>query len=140
MNPYARFMDAWETRLAFRSTNRVVRPFEWGLEWTARWPAPVLFERNGHGPEEYLLELNRRILRESDAFFAYRPPTDFRLDDNMLRFTSPVDTPYPENNVVHGQWFPAKRPNGKAVVILPHWNAPGGAHNGLAKGLAVLGI
>ena len=140
MNPYARFMDAWETRLACRSTNRVVRPFEWGLDWTTRWPAPVLFERNGHGPEEYLLRLNRNILSDSDAFFAYRPPTDFRLDNGILRFTSPVDTPYPENNVVHGQWFPARRPNGKAVVILPHWNAPGGAHNGLAKGLAALGI
>ena len=26
-------MDRWETKLATRDTNRVVRPFDWGLEW-----------------------------------------------------------------------------------------------------------
>ena len=29
----ARFFNAWEQRLATVDTNRVVRPFEWGLDW-----------------------------------------------------------------------------------------------------------
>ncbi len=32
-------MKDWENRLCFRATNRVVRPFDWGLEWTGDWPA-----------------------------------------------------------------------------------------------------
>jgi len=31
-------MNAWELDLATRSTDRVVRPFDWGLEWTRNWP------------------------------------------------------------------------------------------------------
>ena len=48
-------------------------------------------------------------------------------------------TPYPENNVVHGQWFPAKD-NRRAVLVVPHWNAPAGAHNAIARGLQKFGI
>ena len=32
-NPYARWIDRQENRLASRDNDRVVRPFEWGLEW-----------------------------------------------------------------------------------------------------------
>ena len=31
---YRRWMHAWEERLCSRATDRVVRPFEWGLDWT----------------------------------------------------------------------------------------------------------
>ena len=50
-------------------------------------------------------------------------------------------TPYPENNAVHGQWFPAGPGSPRrAVIVLPHWNASAGQHNVLCKGLAKLGI
>ncbi len=131
-------MDAWENRLAFKSTNRVVRPFDWGLEWTADWPAARREPRNGHGPEAYLRQLNRHVIERSDEFFGYEPPRDFRLEGDMLRFTSPVPTPYPENNTVHARFFPG---NGKkAVVVLPHWNASADQHVALCKGIAKLGI
>jgi hypothetical protein len=136
---YAKWMDEWETKLAFRTNNRVVRDFDWGLEWTEQWPAAANLPRDGHGPEEYIRALNRIALRDSDAFFAYETPRDFDLKDGMLRFTSPVSTPYPENNLAHAQWFPAKNSK-KAVVILPHWNAQPTAHNALARGIARLGI
>src|SRR5215468_5973797 len=101
---YANWMYEWENRLAFRSTNRVVRPFEWGVEWTRHWP--VGNTRNGHNPEEHLLDLNRAVMDQSEEFFAYRTPTDFRLEDEkLLKFTSAVKSPYEENNTVHGQWF-----------------------------------
>jgi dienelactone hydrolase len=140
---YARWMQNWENRLCFRSTNRVVRPFEWGLEWAEQWPCTRRYPKNGHDPESYIRALNPIAIEHSDEFFGYQPPVDFKLEDNLLRFTSAVDTPFHENNVVHAQWFPAKDRPGKkrrAAVVLPHWNASVTQHNGLCRGMAKLGI
>jgi dienelactone hydrolase len=136
-------MYDWENRLCSRATDRVVRPFEWGLEWTQDWPVTRENPRNGHHPQEYLSVLNRAALESSDDFFGYQPPTDFELDGNLLRFTSAVETPHPENNRVHGQWFPARHKPGSrrvATLVLPHWNASVTQHNALCAGLAKLGI
>ena len=43
---YARWMYDWETRLTSVDSNRVVRPLEWGIEWTRDWPC-----RNGFLPD-----------------------------------------------------------------------------------------
>jgi hypothetical protein len=129
----------WENRLAFRATNRVVRPFEWGLEWARDWPAAARFPRNGHGPGEYLSELNRTILDSSDEFFGYKTPGEFRLDGDLLKFASPVKTPHTVNDVAHARWFPAEGSK-KAVVVLPHWNATQSQHEGLCRGISRLGI
>jgi len=137
---YGRWIDNWENHLAFRSNNRVVRHFDWGLEWAHHWPISRDCPQNGHAPEEYVRLMNRLAIENSDRFFSYVPPREFQLEGNLLRFRSPVETPYQENNIVHAQWFPAKSERKKAVVVLPHWNAPGQAHNGLCKGLAKLGI
>ncbi len=142
-NLYARWMKDWENRLCFRATNRVVRPFDWGLEWTGDWPAAKNNPRNGHTPAEYLAVLNDAVLQSSDEFFSYRTPSDFELDGKILRFTSPIKTPYPENNIVHGQWYPAVHKPGKrkvAVIVLPHWNASAGQHGALCAGMAKLGM
>lgn len=136
---YERWIRSREERLCNGATNRVVRDFEWGLEWTRNWPCAQRYPKNGDAPEDYVFKLNQLALEESDEFFAYQSPRDFRLDGGMLRFRSPVKSPYPENNTVHAQWFPAKSGN-KAVVLLPHWNAPADGHNGLCRGLQRLGI
>jgi len=162
---YARWMYDWETRLTQADNNRVVRPLEWGIEWTREWPC-----RNGFLPaqtaeqsEHYLREYNLRAIANSDEFFAYKTPEDFRLEKRevqvfstrevpdprlenkvrgtygeFLRFTSPVRTPYPENNLVNARWFPAKGKS--ALVLLPQWNSDALSHNGLARILNRLGI
>jgi hypothetical protein len=67
------------------------------------------------------------------------PPAQF------LRFTSPEQTPYPENNVVNARWFPAperkdsKRPK-QAIVVIPQWNADGLSHNSLCTIFNKMGI
>jgi dienelactone hydrolase len=129
---YGRWMNHWEETLCFRATNRVVRPFEWGVEWSAGWPLPGVGAPNGSGPEKYLLRLSEIAIEHGAAFYQHSTPRDFKLHGNRLRFTSPVHTPFPENNVVHGQWFPGKSIK-KSVIVLPHWNAPGDAHNALAR-------
>ena len=105
---YGRRMERWEERLCFRATNRVVRPFEWGTEWAAHWPISEVVSGREADPEGFLRRLNQAAIADSSTFFDYLTPTDHRLKGNLLRFTSAVVTPYPENNVVHGQWFPAK--------------------------------
>src|ERR1700677_1199051 len=59
---YAKWMLDWENRLCSRATNRVVRPFDWGLDWTHGWPLTEKLPRNGHDPEAYLRDLNRAAL------------------------------------------------------------------------------
>jgi dienelactone hydrolase len=143
-NSYARWMDAWETRLAFRSTNRVVRPFEWGLEWCKHWPLSQEYPRNGHTEEQYLAALNQRAIADSRAFFGYRTPADYRLEGDLVSFTSPVWTPHAENNTAYARWFPARTRAGtrsrKAIVLLPHWNAHAAQHVALCRAISKLGI
>jgi len=137
---YRQWMHDWETRLTERDTNRVVRPFEWGLEWIEGWP---LVDGGWQGlagaeAENFVHDLNRRIVSDSCRFFAYDTPRDFRLEANCLRFTSPVETPYAENNLVTARWFPAR--GSRAVVVLPQWNADAESHIGLCRIFNWLGI
>jgi len=55
----------------------------------------------------------------------------------FLRFTSPISTPYPENDQVNARWYPAPdsktsagRPN-QVIVVMPQWNADAISHNAL---------
>ena len=139
---YAKWMNDWETRLCMVSTDRVVRPFEWGLEWTDKWPVAKKI-RETVTTRVVFTPVECACSASSDDFFAYTTPADFQLAGNLLRFTSPVETPHHENNQVHGQWFPAKHKPGArrvAAVVLPHWNAQKTQHNSLCAGLAKLGI
>jgi len=132
-------MNAWEMDLATRSTDRVVRPFDWGLDWTAGWPV----RSDDPDPEKRIRELNRLAIAGSVEFFDYTPPTDFQVENSWLRFTSAVYTPYPENNTVHARYFPASprfKRGPKAVVVLPHWNASPQQHVALCEAIAKLGI
>ncbi|HTT61590.1 MAG TPA: alpha/beta hydrolase family protein [Bryobacteraceae bacterium] len=130
---YSRWITNWEYRLATRDHNRVVRPFDWGLEWLGMPPA------NGRSGQA-LREFVRGVLADSDRFFAYPTPRDYRLEAGQLTFTSPVETPYPENNVVRAGFFPARRDGGRAVVVLPQWNADEQSHLGLCTLLNRFGI
>jgi len=137
---YRRHMDEMETRLATRDTNRIVRPFEWGLEWTEHWPCVAEVPRDGSDPATHLCRLSQAAVENSDLFFSYQTPLDFRLTGNILRFTSPVRSPFPENNTVHAQWFPTPGRSKRAVIVLPHWNAKFHEHGTLCRALQFLGI
>ncbi len=162
---YAQWMYDWEHRLTSVDNNRVVRPLEWGVEWARDWPC-----RNGwrpgqipDDPEKFFVEWNRRIVVDSDTFYAYDRPDDYRLEHrevqvfstrevpdlkleakvkrtsaDFLRFTSPVRTPYPANDLVNARWFPAR--GRRAVILLPHWNSDAIAYVSLCRVLNLLGI
>jgi dienelactone hydrolase len=190
---YGRWMYAWETALTTRDENRVVRPLEWGFEWlddfidAAGLRATVTrAEGNRGAAEAAMIAVNEAIVGNSDAFFGYERPTDFRLEERapqlfptnvrpetlkrdaqikrmgiegklkkaqFLRFTSPVRTPYPENDLVNARWYPAKdREQGtgnrvqggtkprRAMIVMPQWNADAFSHNVLCSLLNRFGI
>ena len=137
---YARWIDRWERQLASRDTNRVVRPFEWGTDWLASIGFPGCpAEANGNSAS-CISEFVEQALRDSDHFYSYEPVNDYELKDGLLRFRSPVASPYPENDTVHARWFPAERDRGRALVVLPQWNSDADGHVGLAKLLNRFGI
>jgi dienelactone hydrolase len=183
---YGRWMYAWETALTTRDENRVVRPMEWGFEWLDDFideaglrGAVARAEGDVGAAQSAMIALNEAIVRNSDAFFGYERPVDFRLEDRapqlfpttvrpetlqrdahlkrmgaegkmkkaqFLRFTSPVRTPYPENDLVNARWYPARgREQGtgyrvqgetkpkRAMIVMPQWNADAFSHNVLCS-------
>lgn len=137
---YAGWIDRWERRLATRDTNRVVRPFEWGNDWLARIGAPFYRNEANGDARAWLADFTDRALAASDRFYSYESVTDYQLRGARLTFTSPVASPYPVNNTVHALWFPAARDRGRALVVLPQWNAGPDGHAGLARLLNRFGI
>jgi len=87
---YSRWMYEWETRLTMRDENRIVRPLDWGFEWVAPFlerngfadaiPGPEI-ERNPAAAEAAMIRINRLLIQNSDVFFGYEAPTDYRLEE-----------------------------------------------------------
>ena len=137
-----RYIRAQEQRRATRDTNRVVLPFEWGAEYVSN-------DANGQDPREAVFAAARRAVAHSEEFYALAPVEDYRLDGDLLTWTSTVHTPTPENNTARARFFPAqppKRPRAnrgetrRAVVVLPQWNADEASHVALCRLLARMGI
>jgi dienelactone hydrolase len=136
------FFHAWERHLASVSKDRVVRPFEWGLDWLSP---------NGHdpAPEPRIRQWVDEVMRDTTAFFDTPPTRDYEFASGTLRFPSALVTPHDVNNTAVARWFPsrgeaapgsASKTRGRAVVILPQWNADPGGHVGLSRLLARCGV
>lgn len=131
MGLYSRWMDRWEARLAGADMNRVSHPFEWGLDW---------LDLAEPDPRASLQRFNAEAVAGSEGFYRHRPRGDFRLEGSTLTFTSEVETPYPENNTVHAEYFPAPGPAGPAVLVIPQWNSDDQSHIGLCRLLNRFGL
>lgn len=111
----------------------MVRPFEWGLEHI-----------NGNAehadPRAFLREYAQAAIADSKTWYAADKVSDYRLDaENVLTFTSPLESAWPENNTVHAQLFRGKKV-GPAVLILPNWNAKWHGQVALCHWLQRMGI
>ena len=140
---------AWERRLASVTKDRIVRPFEWGLDW---------MPQNGHPADTPAADVIgswvSEVMADSDAFFTPAPTTDYTLTSNwglpsearsaqegdLLTFPSAFVTPHDRNNTVHCRYFPAASSRKAAVLVLPQWNSDPGGHVGLCKLLAWNGM
>jgi dienelactone hydrolase len=180
---YGRWMYQWEWALTTRDENRVVRPLEWGFDWLGDFvgtaglrPMVERAQKDASAAEAAMLAVNEAIAGNSETFFGYAKPTDFRLEERapqlfptnvrpetlrrdaqlkrmgadgtlktaqFLRFTSPVRTPYPENDLVNARWYPAKdrversgdgvQTPRRAMIVMPQWNADAFSHNVLCS-------
>jgi dienelactone hydrolase len=126
----------WERRLAAVDTDRVVRPFEWGLDWLE---LPATSE-----PLEQIRAWSRAAATDSDRFFLAGPAPAYEFDGDTLRFPSALITPHEANNTVVARVFrPAPgRTSGprRAVLVLPQWNANAEGHVGLCRLFARIGL
>lgn len=127
----------WERRLASVTSDRVVRPFEWGLDWIAA---------DGHSapPARVLGAWVDEAMADTDAFFTPPPYTAYRLSDardggRWLTFDSALATPHVENNTVHARWFEVAGARA-AVLVLPQWNADPEGHVDLCRLLTWHGL
>lgn len=132
-------MHARERWYARRDDNRLVRPFEWGASFIAE-------HANGDDPRQLFAHHTRDVLADSEDYFSLPPITDYRLDDQLLTWTSAVQTPSPENNIARARFFREQTIEGKpnrtnrAVVLLPQWNADSNSHLELCRILSRFGI
>src|SRR5713101_3409601 len=93
------FFHAWERHLASVTKDRVVRPFDWGLDW---------IPDNGHRPDappaDVIGDYVSRVMTDTDAFFTPPPTTAYTLqpaaDGELLTFPSALATPHESNNTV----------------------------------------
>ena len=128
------FFHAWERRLAEKDDpERRVLPFAWGTEFLGNGKI------SGAEARAFLHRHVEEALVETDAYFPAVSVSDFRLQDSELTFSSPVETRYQKNNVARGTFFPTAH-KGPAVIVLPQWNAKGGAQTGLCRLLNLFGL
>ena len=139
------FFHAWERRLAAATTNRVVRPFEWGLDWI---PPDGSSDRPA---SSQLTTWVQHVMADTDAFFTPPPNRDYTLGpagadgERLLTFPSAFETPHPENNTVYARLFPPRGASAgsdrrAAVLVLPQWNSDPGGHVGLSRLLTLHGM
>lgn len=122
----------YEHRRWTTDDNRLVRPFAWGLEHIGAAP-------DEPDPRSFLRTWAKETIERSADWFASTPADDCRLAGGVLTFTSAIESPWPRNNTVHAQFFPA-RASGPAVVLLPNWNAKWEGQRSLCLWLTKLGI
>lgn len=141
------FFHRWERQLATADTDRVIRRFDWGLDWIAG-------EVSGSGgdPAKIVRDWSAAALADSDAFFAAPPTSEYRTERPLdgdgsqltLIFPSAFSTPHPQNNLVYAGYFPARAHASarrrRAVVVLPQWNADAAGHVGLCRLMAHFGL
>jgi dienelactone hydrolase len=142
MHWFERRIRRYEHRRWTTDDNRRVQPFDWGLEHIGGDPADP-------NPGEFVRYYAKQAIERSTEWFATTPADDYALDhENVLTFTSSIESPWPENNTVHAQLFPAKsssnsnglRKTSPAVLVLPNWNAKWHGQRGLCEWLQRIGI
>jgi dienelactone hydrolase len=132
-----RWIQIRERHFATRDTNRIVRPFEWGIQF-------IKEHVNGDDPRLLLSRHTQDVMQRSAEFYALPHITDYQLNGEQLTWTSAVETPSIENNTVRARFFAAtrERRDGRrpAVVLLPQWNAQPESHVELCRLLNRFGI
>ena len=65
---------AWERRLASVTKDRVVRPFDWGLDWLSSKDEPIAAP-----PADLVSDWVSDVMADTDAFYTPAPTDDYTL-------------------------------------------------------------
>jgi hypothetical protein len=117
------------------------------------YATPTDFRIEQHFPELYPTNVRPETLAEAREWKRRAEVGELRREP-FLRFTSPLRTPYPENDTVNARWYPAsgsgdaandkqalrsaqddnsrKKPK-QAMIVMPQWNADAFSHNALCE-------
>ncbi len=126
-------MHGREKHFAMVIDNRIVRPFDWGMEF-------VNENANGEDPRKFYRDYAKKVIANSDEFFFAPNVSDYNLDGDNLTWTSGIETNSIENNTVRAKFFPVAKDKKSAVLVLPHWNARPGTYFDLCKFFNKVGI
>lgn len=104
------------------------------------YETPVDFRLEHRHPQLFPTNVRPETL-EQDAEMKRQAHSGELSTAEFLRFTSPVRTRYPENDIVNARWYPAPEPSQKrakqggkpkqAMIVMPQWNADAFSHNAL---------
>jgi Alpha/beta hydrolase domain containing 18 len=135
---YAQRVRRYEQMRFDQEPARRMLPFDWGLEHIGG-------SASDPNPRKFLDAYVEDAVKNSDAWYAAPAASDYALADSVLTFTSAIPSPWPENNCVHAQIFPASRREngsgrGSAVVVLAQWNARWEEQQNVCRWLSRLGI
>jgi hypothetical protein len=106
------------------------------------YATPTDFRIEQHFPELYPTNVRPETLAEAREWRRRAEVGELRREP-FLRFTSPLRTPYPENDNVNARWYPSagsreqgvgssKKPR-QAMIVMPQWNADAFSHNALCE-------
>jgi hypothetical protein len=142
MNFLEREIRRYEHRRWTTDDNRRVQPFQWGLEHIGG-------SSDDPNPAKFARQYSQNAIENSPDWYATTAAADYHLgSDNVLTFTSAIESAWPENNTVHARLWPASRSwrppikaaRGTAVLVLPNWNAKWHGQDGLCEWIARFGI
>ena len=95
------------------------------------YETPEDFRLEMRHPELYPTNMRPETL-EQEREWKRRAEVGELRKEPFLRFTSAVQTPYAENNVVNARWYEPPPSAGKpkqAMIVMPQWNADAISHN-----------
>lgn len=143
-----RYMHKRERHFAMLEDDRVVHPFDWGVEF-------ISDNANGTDLRKLFSEYSRSTLAHSEDFFYSPEIADYSLEFRLqaaprgeegllkqeltttelktLTWNSGIETPSPENNTVYATYFPHETNKRTAILVLPHWNAKAGTYFDLCR-------
>ena len=130
-----------EMRFA-QEPNRRNLPFSWGLEYIGG-------DADDPEPRAFLDRYIDDAIARSDEWYSVGPANDYAVAQNVLTFTSAVESPWESNNRVHAQVFPAAWGNAKdgsaarrgpAVIVLAQWNSRWEEQQNVCRWLNKLGL
>jgi dienelactone hydrolase len=98
---------------------------------------PTDFQLETRHPQLFPTNVRPETLKQ-DAELKQKAAEGKLKPAQFLRFTSPIRTPYPENDFVNARWYtaPGERMQGKpkrAMIVMPQWNADAFSHNALCS-------